>query len=83
MSRSRRKTPISGICGGSEKYDKRLANRRLRRKSKAIDNEAKYINGYNSRNYPLMREVSNVWSMNKDGKVWRGWHDGDGWLRRK
>jgi len=63
MSRSKRRTPIFGHGGGSEKWDKREANRKLRRKSKSL---LKSIN--ENVIMPLMREVSNVWSMNKDGK---------------
>ena len=63
MSRSRKKTPISGIASAdSEKQDKRKANRRVRRVNKvavATDDEPK-----------LKREVSDVWSFDKDGKRW-------------
>jgi hypothetical protein len=62
MSRSRRKTPICGwtTCD-SEKEDKSLANRRLRRiVGHAIKN--------NREIYPELREVSDVWNFGKDGK---------------
>lgn len=74
MSRSRRKTPIFGHAGKSEKKDKRLANRAFRRseKTKIIAEEFEQIPIY-------MREVVNVWAMSKDGKsyfrdafTWRG-----------
>jgi hypothetical protein len=62
MARSRRRTPIFGITtSDSEKRDKRLANRRLRRKvrlSIARGDEA----------LPVLREVSDVWGFDKDGK---------------
>lgn len=60
VSRSKRKTPIIGCCGirGREKYDKRLNNRRLRRANKDPEKEPK-----------VMREVSNQWNMEKDGKM--------------
>lgn len=62
MSRSRKKTPISGITkSDSEKLDKRDANRRERRINKELlkkEKELKHI-----------REVSDVWTFNKDGKV--------------
>jgi hypothetical protein len=62
LSRSYRRTPIFGITTSrSEKQDKAFANRRLRRKVKvclAADNEE----------LPLLREISNVWSFDKDGK---------------
>jgi hypothetical protein len=64
MSRSYRKTPITGITTAtSEKHDKQLANRRLRRVAKQVlkdEPEAQV--------FPLKREVSDVWTMNKDGK---------------
>jgi hypothetical protein len=64
MSRSRRKTPICGITTArSEKQDKRIANRRLRRRVRSrlhVDPDAPL---------PLLREVSNPWLMDKDGKM--------------
>lgn len=66
MARSRKKTPIAGITTAvSEKQDKRLANRRLRiavRHAISVDDEV----------IPLLREVSNLWSFDKDGKRWIG-----------
>jgi hypothetical protein len=68
MSRSRHKTPITGIAKAeSEKWDKQEANRRLRHRVKqalAVDTEAEIL--------PERREVSNVWSFMKDGKHWWG-----------
>jgi len=62
MSRSFRKIPIAGITTAkSEKQDKRLANRRYRRITKQLIKN-------NNFNLPLLREVSNIWSMDKDGK---------------
>jgi len=69
MSRSRRKTPITGMTNArNEKQDKRKANRKLRRKTR-VDPE----------NAPVLRGVSNVWSFDKDGKIYltpemRAWH---------
>lgn len=62
MSRSVKKTPKKGVTGAkSEKDDKREANRKLRRtnkvKLKAGNAEPKSI-----------KEVSNVWGFEKDGK---------------
>jgi hypothetical protein len=58
MSRSKKKTSIAGIGNAkSEKDDKRLANRKLRRLTR-VDPE----------NPPALREVSDVWGMSKDGK---------------
>jgi len=64
MSRSRRKNPICGwtICK-SEKEDKSIANRRLRRR--VIDAIRR-----NEEIYPELREVSDVWNFGKDGKQW-------------
>jgi hypothetical protein len=57
MSRSRRKTPKAGITtADSEKQDKRLANRDLRRKVRQGKLDLR------------VRDVSNVWSFDKDGK---------------
>lgn len=65
MSRSRRKTPIHGMTSASsEKKDKRLYNRRFRRVSKQalqVSPEQEPL--------PHLREHSNPWSMDKDGKV--------------
>jgi hypothetical protein len=65
MSRSKQKNPITGITtAASEKQDKRIANRRLRRRIKQLlgaDPRADIL--------PLEREVSNVWLMDKDGKT--------------
>lgn len=69
MSRSIRKTPKrgTGVGGQSEKRDKQIANRRLRRKVKvAVEQGAEGIA------LPALREVSNVWDMRKDGKIYLG-----------
>jgi hypothetical protein len=64
MSRSRRRTPICGITtADSEKRDKQIANRRLRRAVSRVlrsDAEADVL--------PHRRELSNPWLMDKDGK---------------
>ena len=63
MSRSRRKTPVCGITtSDTEKQDKRLANRRLRRKVRVA--LAAQPDGV----LPAVREVSSVWAFDKDGK---------------
>ncbi len=69
MSNSIRKTPILGILHpkGSEKKDKRIANRSLRRVSRqrlvcALDHDALVL--------PIMREHFDVWSFSHDGKRW-------------
>lgn len=78
MSRSRRKTPITGITTAqSEKSDKRTANRKLRRVTKEILRRGSLED---DQILPEIREVSNVWSFAKDGKRW---HDPDDPKNRK
>lgn len=61
MSRSRRHTPIMGTTTArSEKYDKRLANRALRRETKMALKDEKEV-------LPIVREVSNKYDFAKDG----------------
>jgi hypothetical protein len=65
MSKSKRKTPIFGIAGGSEKQDKRLANRMFRRKAKVK------IIAEDYENLPVrLDEVIDAWCMAKDGKTY-------------
>ena len=66
MSRSKRGTPVCGRTSAhSEKQDKRLYNRRYRRVCKQI------IHADPARELlPSLREYSNTWAMDKDGKVW-------------
>lgn len=60
MARSYRRTPIiANACCRSEKYDKRLAHRRRRATERSQNRVVD------------LREVSDVWSMGKDGKRWR------------
>lgn len=62
MSRSKKKTKIHGFTTAkSEKENKRDANRKLRRIVKQKVNSGKA-------ELPELREVSNVWSFDKDGK---------------
>jgi hypothetical protein len=66
MSRSRKITSISGITNAkSEKQDKKLYNRRFRR----ICNVKVRAFGADDV-LPVLREYSNVWAMDKDGKKW-------------
>lgn len=68
MSRSYRSSPIVGnTVVSSEKTDKEIANRRLRRIVRQLlhDNSAQVV-------LPLRREVADVWWMGKDGKQWIG-----------
>lgn len=62
MSRSFKKIAIHGVCSGSDKQDKTLANRKFRRIVKELLKK-------NIKNLPTkLKEVSNVWSFQKDGK---------------
>lgn len=64
MSRSRRKTPKSGITTAeSEKNDKRIYNRRYRHATKQLLDADPKIESV-----PPLRAFSNPWSMDKDGK---------------
>jgi hypothetical protein len=65
MSRSHRKTPKSGIADVSEKRDKQIWHRRLRRAVKVGVEHGREV-------LPLVRDVSNTWAMGKDGKIYWG-----------
>lgn len=67
MSRSKKKTPIFGNAGGSEKQDKRIANRKLRRKVNELNKKPD-----EDVQFPKIKEVSNPWGMSKDGKHYSG-----------
>ncbi len=64
MSRSKKKSPVRAVTNAkSEKTDKQKASRKLRRKAKQIlCSDGEHI--------PENREVSNVFSFEKDGKVY-------------
>jgi hypothetical protein len=64
MSRSVKKTKIRGITTATtEKKDKQDANRKYRRITKQkVKNDNEVL--------PEIREISNVWSFNKDGKIY-------------
>ena len=65
MSRSRKKHPFCGMTTATtEKQDKRLANRSLRRRTRVLlsrDVETDVL--------PELRDVSNHAAMSKDGKT--------------
>lgn len=62
MSRSIQKTKIHPITSAkSEKKDKQFANRKLRRIVKQEVSSEK-------EEYSKLREISNVWNFDKDGK---------------
>ncbi len=64
MSRSKRRTPITGnSMAESEKQDKRIANRTLRAHVRtAMAGCAELM--------PDIREISDRWVMDKDGRHW-------------
>ena len=68
MARSRRKTPILGMTTSpSEKKDKRAANRLVRRKVRTVllaNPEVEVL--------PGLKELSDPWHMDKDGKRYWG-----------
>ncbi|HEX8737995.1 MAG TPA: hypothetical protein VF721_21865 [Pyrinomonadaceae bacterium] len=65
MSRSRRKTSIAGNTNScSEKEDKRIYNRRFRHVCK------QFLHIDFEKELPDLKEYSNPWGMNKDGKRW-------------
>lgn len=74
MARSKRKTPICSITisgfNGSEKDDKRIANRKARRKNNSTVN--RMLIDIETTNDIIfvdkLIEVSDIWMMNKDGK---------------
>ena len=64
MSNSKKKTKIRSITTATtEKEDKKLANRKLRRKTKMKSK-------LGEEDYPKLKEVSNVWGFDKDGKIY-------------
>lgn len=64
MSRSKRKTPKTGITTAvSEKWEKRNANRRLRKRVKVQIKKGKL-------ELSKLREISNIWAFGKDGKMY-------------
>ena len=64
MSRSRRKSPFIGTCGHSEKYDKRINNRKMRRINKV------FLQEFGDQDkLTTMQDVSDPWGMYKDGRI--------------
>ena len=69
MSHSMKKTPVVGNASHSEKEDKRIANRKMRRIVRT-----KLHTGREE--LPVsMKEVSDIWTMAKDGKSWMSSHE--------
>ncbi len=69
MSRSYRKNPFIGMCGGSDKPGKVEAHRKLRRAEKRVMNQ---LETDCDTILPSMRDVSDPWSFSKDGKQYIG-----------
>ncbi|WP_455233302.1 hypothetical protein [Geopseudomonas aromaticivorans] len=73
MARSTRKTPIYGITTArSEAEDKRLWHGRMRASERERLHHA--LADPEAHLTTLVREVSNRWSMDKDGRQWWPWH---------
>lgn len=77
MSRSRRRTKIFGITTKeSEKQDKRIANRKFRKRVKDQLNIARQYEDDDSLDSlvlpELLNEVHDEWIMDKDGKKYWG-----------
>ena len=71
MARSYRHTPIIGMTTAeSEKKDKRIANRRYRSRVRQILHSLISADDsvLDAVIFPVKRELSNVWSFDKDGK---------------
>ena len=67
MSRSKKKHPIRGITSAaSEKEDKKKWHRVFRRKNAQLLQSP----DADETRFPVPREVSDPWKMDKDGKVW-------------
>lgn len=69
MSRSYKKVPIFGIADQSEKYDKKKWHRAFRKKTKDIIHQTHFdLDELENTIFPIKEDVSNPWSMSKDGK---------------
>lgn len=76
MSRSRRKTPIRGVTGcPSERLDKQQWHKRWRMRERMALSRAS-PEAMEAHQPVLEREVSNVWMMGKDGRIY--WPLGEG-----
>lgn len=70
MSRSRRKTPIFGMTNCRSEYqDKRIWHGRLRAQART-KLATLVVDEFDGAVIPEVRDVSNPWSMGKDGKLW-------------
>lgn len=82
MSRSKRKAPMFPPARvGSERVDKKAWHARYRALLKKRTLASVGVEGDTADAWCSKREVSNVWRMKKDGKVWlTKLIDGDQWL---
>lgn len=69
MSRSYKKNPAGGNCGGSDKYSKRVANKTFRICNNTL--LRKMVEDFEPK---IMGEMGNTdsWVFHKDGKGWYG-----------
>jgi len=84
MGKSYRRTPITGNCGDSEKWDKKNWHSRFRAHVRDTIRKvmrSEDITEEDGTVFPHIRDVSNPWSMKKDGKHWL--HDPDESFYRK
>jgi len=78
VARSRRHVPIIGCnAASSEKLEKQAASRSLRRVVREKLRSAPEVDVL-----PVQREVSDVWLMRKDGKLWVGPELSLKWMRK-
>jgi hypothetical protein len=74
MSHSYRKTMVHGhTTSGSEKDDKRIYNRALRSR---VRQNLRTCDDFEALVLPEVSDVSNPWSMAKDGKTYSKWLEG-------
>ena len=71
MAKSMRTTPRMGVGGGSDRKDKRMANRKLRRKVHQRLCGVRELSMAEAP-LPLLREISSVERMTKGGKTFLG-----------
>lgn len=62
MSRSRKKRPFAAYCGGSQKKDKRICNRVMRRTARV----SLHVHGEDAM-YLRHDDALNKWAMSQDG----------------
>jgi hypothetical protein len=77
MARSRGKTPQIGICGTSDKEDKRAARRLERPKVRLVLSARQDVEVL-----PALKELSDPWRMAKDGKIYWGSRIDQGFKRK-